>query len=1164
MTSLDHIRDRDQLVADLLAEIVGPKPTGEAVDATQPIILETLKESFRPFRQAANGDEILTADRPTKRYGAGVLFPYRTVGEDGGVGVAGGREEAGDEDESELQMEDREDPAITERASDSLQRIASREGQGAVSDDDEPLDLTAANQFKPSVMALSFLCAPGRDGVLKVAASGGAYTRTPVTAGDALRHWWVRREVSVEGQIDSAALHKGGLLAVVVTRSRGVGSLLLSLEVRNRPRDDGTTLVTVCLVNRTPPSDHVDDACLFQSRLVASIATPDGRPAILPYPTRNPGADLEELGLALLYRKVRTFAVGHGCSADWVVSEDPERAHGVAGVALPIAEIPNITPEIRRPDGSPITVSMAALAGLDATDDGFGALAEVVSGYESWITAREEEATDLLAAYREAAAKHLGLCRDTAGRMRAGLEYLRRDPVGLEAFRLANRAILVQQMRSRRAPRAIRFDAQAQRYLFDEAFQPTDELVPAPGQGEWRPFQVAFLLLAIISTADVGHADRELVELIWFPTGGGKTEAYLGLAAFSMFYRRLRCPTDTGVDVMMRYTLRLLTAQQFQRASRLVCAMEVIRRTRGDLGTSPFSIGIWLGTSITPNSRADALSELRGLLRGRRSAKDWLVVRQCPWCGAEMGVIRHSRARPWPEAADRAVGYRQAGDRVEVRCPDRECDFRDGLPVTLVDEDLYSDPPSMVIGTVDKFAMLAWRPEARALFGLAADGTRSVPPPNLVIQDELHLISGPLGSMVGLYEALVEDLATDRRTGQPVRPKIVCSTATIRRFADQVRALYARQRAALFPPPALDAGDSYFARHARDVGGALLPGKVFVGVHAPGLASMPTAQVRTFSSLLQSPMSMSTRERDPWWTLLVFYNSLRELGTALSLLQSDIPDYLRTIRVREALSSDQGRWLNEVQELTGRLRDEEVPQAIELLERTSSDRFPVDVCVASNIIEVGIDIDRLSLLVVVGQPKATAQYIQVTGRVGRRWWERPGLVVTIYSPSKPRDRSHFEQFRSYHERLYAQVEPTSVTPLSTPALERALHAVMAAYVRQGGDRVEVATPYPAPTEQLERFRDLMLGRGLVVDPDELDELRRTLEQRISEWHARKRTIWEDRTRGEDAPLLHEAGQYVPPSWRGLTWATPLSMRTVDAECEATVSQLYLTGEEAHD
>jgi len=514
--------------------------------------------------------------------------------------------------------------------------------------------------------------------------------------------------------------------------------------------------------------------------------------------------------------------------------------------------------------------------------------------------------------------------------------------------------------------------------------------------------------------------------------------------------------------------------------------MEYVRRqnTR-DLGNAEISIGIWLGGSTTPNTRADALTVFRSLDRGDGAKPNQFVLDRCPWCGAEMGPVNLVGRGRGRGRVPRVIGYTRRGNTVVFTCPDSRCDFHRFLPLYVIDEDIYESRPALVIGTVDKFAMLAWKPQARSLFGIATDGTRAYSPPGLIIQDELHLISGPLGSMVGLYEPVIEELCTDRRGAHAAKPKIISSTATIRSYVEQIRGLYAREHASLFPPPGLDADDSFFARTACRPDGTLERGRIYIGVHAPGLGSLQTVQVRTFAALLQAPQPLPPAERDPWWTLLLFFNSLRELGTTLTLFQSDIPDLLRgSLKQRLGLGFQDVRQLRKMLELTGRLPGDEVPRAITALEvPTDSQHGPsVDVCLASNIIEVGVDIDRLSLMAVVGQPKTTSQYIQVTGRAGRKS-DRPGLVVTIYAASKPRDRSHFEKFRSYHERLYAQVEPTSVTPFSRPALDRAAHSVIASYIRQLGNSDEAESPYPFPATLVATVTRILEDRASFVDPD---------------------------------------------------------------------------------
>ena len=589
--------------------------------------------------------------------------------------------------------------------------------------------------------------------------------------------------------------------------------------------------------------------------------------------------------------------------------------------------------------------------------------------------------------------------------------------------------------------------------------------------------------------------------------------------------------------------------------------MEHIRRNNiPELGDDLFSIGIWLGGANTPNTRQEALNCLRALKRGDQFAENLFILNKCPWCGAQFGQIKYQGRIP--RGAPRVLGYEQRGNTVVFKCPDNNCEFKNGLPVFVIDEDIYDTPPSLVIGTVDKFAMLAWRPQARALFGISADGERLYSPPGIIIQDELHLISGPLGSMVGLYETVIEELCTDRRGAEVIPPKIVSSTATIRRYEDQIKALYNRNDVVLFPPPGLESSDSFFSRYARKSDGTNMPGRIFVGVHAPGLGSLQTAQVRTFTSLIQAPALLSPEERDPWWSLLLFFNSFRELGTTLSLFQSDIPDYMKVYRNRIGIDFSKLRRLNNILELTGRLRSEEIPDAIAELEKncTTPGIYPIDVCLASNIIEVGIDIDRLSLICVVGQPKTTSQYIQVTGRVGRRWKERPGLVVTIYSASKPRDRSHFEKFRSYHERLYANVEPTSVTPFSPPLLDRALHAVMTAYARQADKETIARSPFPFPSDTISKIKQILLPRIQGIDPEELDNFERVFKKRSDEWQRWERSLWKGAWKSEDPPLLREAGSYVSREWANISWPTPMSLRNVDAECQVEITTLYLNEE----
>lgn len=1162
---MSHIENRDAVLRALHEELVGPCPLGQEIDCTQTIQLEDPETAYRPYRQLSSGEEILQRDSPTMRYGVGVLYPMEAPvpPEELGAQIPPlDAEPAPPTPESARE-------ALAPTAVHDCEAIAARAESRLPEADSDDFDLSSANTYKPSSMAVSLLVHLPHGSVLEVVATGGRYAIIPVMLVGREREWWLRSPVRLESLFRREDFPASN--AYVSPRDpvrENAENLDVRIEVFARPYQSGSDqfLITVCLVNRQPANGRLDLLSLFQSRIEVRLR-PGSPGAILPYPTAEP-LDSEERSQELLYREKLTFAVGHGCAADWTRSE-ASTAESVSAECLPVFETPSITPDIRSSNGQPLVASMRLLSGIDPDSDGADQLEAIVNEYEAWIAVQQDRIPGLSTRLSKTAETHMDQCAEAARRMRDGLALLARDSQVRRAFQLANLAMVMQQVRSRREARTATFDHSTSTFRFSEPYEDLDLNSERARESQWRAFQIAFILASLRSTASAADPERERVELIWFPTGGGKTEAYLGLAAFSIFLRRLRNPSDTGIHALMRYTLRLLTAQQFQRASRLICAMEYIRRHHADeLGKAEISTGIWLGGTTTPNTREEACAILRSLQNGDGREQNKFVLDRCPWCGAEMGPINLTagRGRGRRGGVPRVIGYERRENTVVYACPDRQCEFHRLLPLYVIDEDIYEKRPDLVLGTVDKFAMLAWKPQARTLFGIAEDGTRAYSPPGLIIQDELHLISGPLGSMVGLYEPLIEELCTDRRGSQPAKPKIVSSTATIRSYAEQVQGLYARDRTSLFPPPGLDADDSFFARVARRPDGALERGRIYAGVHAPGLGSLQTVQVRTLSALLQAPQPMAAADRDPWWTLLLFFNSLRELGTTLTLIQSGIPDLLRgALRQRLGINLQDVRQLKKILELTGRLPGDEVPKAISDLEvpTVSQQGQAVDVCLASNIIEVGVDIDRLSLMAVVGQPKTTSQYIQVTGRIGRKS-DRPGLVVTIYSASKPRDRSHFEKFRSYHERLYAQVEPTSVTPFSRPALDRAAHAVITGYVRQLGDSDQAESPYPFPADLVTAISQILSQRASTVDPDELAALDRIILRRRDEWQRWQRLKWDGTILAEDMPLLRPAGGYVTPENALVSWATPQSMRNVDAECQAEITRLYILEEEEAD
>lgn len=1084
-----------------------------------------------------NGEEILRPqDPPRQRYGAGVLFPSKS--------------QVPSHDESALDEEANTDAASPEPSSILDDPVDSQPDAGTSNTPETDQEINLANQFLPSAMGLSALVRLPHRLVVEVTAA--TYEQSELgepESGRSGRKSWLRKPITETVEFRASELLGAGNVSLeksVNITDRGPG---LVVHVISRPTEqsDRTRLITITLINRLQSENQAprNTDCYFQCGL--RILAAEGELCFLSYPEQPIHAgDPEELSLQLLHLHRQTFAVGHGCAAEW---DDPieGRTGLVRTEVLPVYEVkPILHTQVEG-----LELSMATLA--------HGSLEEVMrlcnrlsEAYAKWIAEREREVAnrlDLTPELTETALGHLKNCHYCRGRMRDGIRLIKEDTEVALAFRLMNEAMLMQQIHYDIASQgARRWVSRSGSLKLETNFQPPSY---DDSSRTWRPFQLAFILMNLQSIADPHCEDRGIVDIIWFPTGGGKTEAYLGLSAFAMFLRRIRDPDNAGTSILMRYTLRLLTTQQFQRAASLICACEVIRRRENvNLGSEPFSIGLWVGGAVTPNSEQNAVRALRQLQLGQGTNKFVLV--SCPWCGARMGPQKVGRST-------RVKGYRirSRPQRVRHVCEDRKCDFstNDGLPVAVTDEHIYQTHPTLLIGTVDKFAMLAFRPSARGLFGIDTSYT----PPELIIQDELHLISGPLGSMVGHYETVIDALCTGEINEEYVRPKIIGSTATISRAESQVKALYGRP-AFLFPPQALRAGDSFFAEERQD-----REGRKYVGVFATALPSHVTSQVRTIGALLQAPKMHSTSNPsalDPYWTLIGYFNSLRELGHAATLIRADIREYLNAMWDRLGLrlevirraERDPRRFINRDVELTSRVQSGDIPGILRRLFAQYTDATnheAIDVCFATNMIQVGLDIPRLSLMTIVGQPKTTSEYIQASSRVGRRT-ESPGIVVTNYNPFRSRDRSHYEHFRSYHQTLYQHVEPTSVTPFAVPVRERALHALVIILCRFWGPPSLRDSPNQPPDDLLvRRVKRTILDRVLAVDPDEWARTEAHIDEIMQKWSIAPRSKYGDfKPPTEELPMMYPAGGQQHPQWHDRPYPTPSSMRNVDASCSA--------------
>jgi len=1045
-------------------------------------LVEALKlDLVGPWAGHALAEERLPGwGRPSNWYLTGFLIPSGTA-----------PEKSADADESDdMQSEIPETSGFAEESNE--ERKAAKKG------------------FFPSSMGLSFLV-PKEVGALTVTVRWGDYAPAEVDdAGGKSTSVWQRTpcEVSVAVALTGAreaevhdVSNSGGLQLHVVERA-------ISAQDLGGQIPPGTRSVSLFLVNERVPIGPEgwggpDLAYVFQPEIEVRCAD-----SFVPRPDlRGTRADeWDEQVADLHYADTPEYATGHGVSAEWEVIDGTCQVLRTAWI--PSAEVEK-TVTVAVPG---VELSMDVLGALPDGQSAERALRPLVRGYRSWIADEagggRKDVAGLTGKRRETAEELLRSAGIAADRIDRGIDVLVRDAGALDAFRVANRAV----------SRALE----------------TRLAIDAP---RWRAFQLAFILLNLSGLADPRDAHRETVDLLFFPTGGGKTEAYLGLAAFSMVLRRLRHPEDRGlagggVSVIMRYTLRLLTLDQLARAAGLVCGLEMERADDKEnrYGDWPFEIGLWVGKAATPNilgckgdGRSDtARSKVRQFKADPKSKPSPIPLENCPWCGSKFA----------PESFTLLPDDDRPRE-LRIVCVNFECDFsRDrALPIIAVDEQLYRRLPAFLIATVDKFASLPWvgpcgailggaeRHDATGFYGAAEPGKGSrlaapLPAPDLVIQDELHLISGPLGTMAGLYETAIEALCAREIDGQAIRPKIVASTATVRRAHDQIQALFARPQTQVFPPPGPDRRDSFFARVLPSTE---VPARLYLGIASQGrnpkvlmrkawLAVMGAAQ-----RLYRDAGGHKNKHNpaDPYMTALGYFNSLRELGGARRILEEEVQNTIKSYGSRKRVGEERGlfrdrRTFSEVVELTSRVSTDKVAEARRRLEAPFHEPQRVDCAIATNMISVGLDVQRLGLMLVLGQPKTHSEYIQATSRVGRDD-ERPGLVLTLLNIHKPRDRSHYERFRHYHQTFYRSVEVSSVTPFSARALDRGLAGALVGLARHSEPDLtpaKGAEKIKSVRAALERhLLDVFLARVRqqpFADESEREERLRSVQNRVVE------------------------------------------------------------------
>jgi ribosomal protein L24E len=1081
------------------------------------------------------------------------------------------------------------------------------EAESGASDE---IDAASNQSLVPSSFGMTF-CVDGDVDQIEVEARWGSYERVPNDEHELTRpngqkaKVWQR--IPCGGKL-VLPLTEGVISHQAPDPNRPAVRIQGSVRAKNA---NGDRLVTLFLINtQEEPDTNRDSAWLFQPELVVRAEAKTSTRAIF---RRRPvldadGMDTERESLEMIYRNRVEFAVGHGVAVHAATADDVKLATEVRTTVLPqyevqVTETPGLEPTDRPAMKAMVESGLLDMQRLATLEVGqlVEALNMLTKDYAAWIGEQRARIGKDVIGYDTQAVQALDRCQKIQTRLQQGIDTLKSDEKALAAFRFANRAMAVQRVRSQYA-----LEMRRGRDVSVDQFD-------VPKNRTWRPFQLAFLLLSIPSLADPTHPDRMQpmeahADLLWFPTGGGKTEAYLGVAAFTMAVRRLQGELggfdgSRGLAVIMRYTLRLLTLQQFQRATALICAMEKFRRdalVQGDesLGKEPFTIGLWVGNKVTPGTTEEshyAVQDMRDTNKNKAGRTSPLQLTSCPWCGSKIDPGKDV-------TVDRERG------RTIVYCGDKKssCAFsrgrssnlpHPGIPVLTVDEEIYHRPPTMMIATVDKFAMMAWRGQVRTLFGRvrqecerhgllwheadccngnhqAAKGLPAVRvknvapirPPDLIIQDEFHLISGPLGTMVGLYESAVDQLSGWTLDGKTVKPKIIASTATVRKAKEQVNNVFMR-RVSVFPPHGLDVEDNYFSvqRPIED-----RAGRRYLGVCSPG-SSRPAMLIRVYTAFLTAAQALFDRfgdPADPYMTMVGYFNSLRELGGMRRLAEDDVQT--RSYRVqmsmveRPALAQ---RSVNNIRELTSRVSSQDIPKYLDDLEVkfkatfdanagkymtkwNEGDTRAIDVVLATNMLSVGVDVNRLGLMAVNGQPKGTAEYIQATSRVGRSF---PGLVCTVLTWARPRDLSHYETFEHYHATFYKHVEAQSVTPFSPRAMDRGLTGTLLSLMRLENDafspNVGAGELDRSDKPEITEAIDALVRRAWnVSETSTVKNLaERELKERADEWakavSVPGRTLAYEK-RGAQASMM--VGLVKSPgihAWDN--WTVPMSMREVE-------------------
>ncbi|WMT50544.1 MAG: DrmB family protein [Ferroplasma sp.] len=693
----------------------------------------------------------------------------------------------------------------------------------------------------------------------------------------------------------------------------------------------------------------------------------------------------------------------------------------------------------------------------------------LINEYRSWITS----ITPAVPKDEIQVKTNIENLLETCNRMERGLQILRGNKDASRAFRFVNRVMAT--------------NSQWHRRDSNSSFN-------------WRAFQIAFLLMEIESITDPASVDRDKMDILWVHTGSGKTEAYLAVALFDIIWRRYKSSgkdDNPGTSIITRYTLRLLTSQQFRRTVDLIVAAEYVRNNFEEFNDNincPISAGMWVGGGMTPNKISDAVKVIQNSVKGEseKSEGDPVQLYKCPACGswlaiptggiragtpifaagpcggvtttadvdiqllkeesvygARMGVYRivfpnkmerediinSTLYEDFHEAGTylNIPGYRISHDHkdIYITCMNPECRiFNTRIPVYTVDDQIYSRKPSIIVATVDKFANIPFNPLASNILG---DINKKTKPPDLIIQDEMHLLNGPLGSLFGLYENMVDAIIENRGD---LKVKYIGASATVSSVEDQVSLLFAR-RASVFPPSGIQQDENFF--FTKDYGENHRT-RIYAGIMGAPDLGVQTPLIRLMAQIIAFRENFrDTSDLKNFYTPVFYFNSIKELSIATSLFREDVRELLE--KFTPPVKLDTANY----EELSGKAKSAEIPVKLDRLESWNiTPEENTGALFTTSMFGTGVDISRLTEMIMSGQPKSTSDYIQATGRIGR---SADGVVFVLYNPLKPRDISHYEMFMQYHSRINIYVERSPVSPFSTGSMETGMGATITGFVR---------------------------------------------------------------------------------------------------------------------